>query len=92
MQDITNPLVRDILAHGMDVRMIVVALRRRRRGLGPPTVGIGQWFEHIRRHFNQPDFRLGQVFPWIRPVERLLAQGDVLNLYRRMCWGRRGRT
>jgi Protein of unknown function (DUF2764) len=82
MQDITNPLVRDILAYGMDVRMIAVALRSRRRGLGPPTVGIGQWFDHIRRHFDQPDFKLGQVFPWIPEAERLLAQGDLLNLYR----------
>ena len=36
MQDITNPLVRDILAHVMDVRMIAVALRCRRRGLAFP--------------------------------------------------------
>ena len=73
MQDITNPLVRDILAHGMDVRMIVVALRCRRRGLALPTVGMGQWFDHIRHNFNQPDFKLGRVFPWIPEAERLLA-------------------
>ena len=82
MHDITNPLVCDILAHIMDVRMIAVALRSRRRGLTLPTVGIGQWFEHIRHNFNQPDFKLGQVFPWIPEAERLLAQGDLLNLYR----------
>lgn len=74
--------MRDILAYGMDVRMIAVALRSRRRGLGPPTVGIGQWFDHIRRHFNQPDFKLGQVFPGIPEAERLLAQGELLTLYR----------
>jgi hypothetical protein len=82
MQDIANPLVRDLLTYGMDVRMIAVALRCRRRGLPLPTVGIGQWFDHIRRHFNQPDFKLGQVFPGIPEAERLLAQGDMLNLYR----------
>jgi hypothetical protein len=87
MQDITNPLVRDILAYGMDVRMIAVALRSRRLGLGPPTVGIGQWFDHIRRHFNQPDFKLGQVFPGIPEAERLLAQGELLTLYRQYVLG-----
>jgi hypothetical protein len=87
MRDITNPLVRDILEYGMDVRMIAVALRSRRRGLGPPTVGIGQWFDHIRRHFNQPDFKLGRVFPWIPEAERLLAQGDLLTLYRQYVLG-----
>ncbi len=87
MHDITHPLVRDILAHGMDVRMIAVALRCRRRGLALPTVGVGQWFDHIRLNFNQPDFKLGRVFPWIPEAERLLAQGDVLTLYRQYVLG-----
>jgi hypothetical protein len=84
MQEVTNPLVRELFAADMDVRMIVAALRRRRHGLGPPTVGFGQWFEHIRRYFNQPDFRLGHVFPWILQFEQLLEQGDVLTLYRQV--------
>src|SRR5262245_64456300 len=87
MHDITHPLVRDILAHGMDVRMIGVALRCRHRGRPLPTVGIGQWFDHIRHNFHQPDFKLGQVFPWIPEAERLLAQGDLLSLYRQYVLG-----
>jgi hypothetical protein len=87
MQDIANPLVRDLLTYGMDVRMIAVALRCRRRGLPLPTVGIGQWFDHIRRHFNQPDFKLAQVFPGIPEAERLLAQGELLTLYRQYVLG-----
>ena len=87
MKDITNPLVRDILSYGMDMRMIAVALRCRRRGLGAPAVGIGQRFEHIRRHFNQPDFKLGQMFAWIPEAERLLTQGDLLTLYRQYVLG-----
>jgi hypothetical protein len=87
MYDITNALVRDILAHIMDVRMIAVALRCRRRGLPLPTVGVGQWSAHIRHNFNQPDFKLGQVFPWIPEAERLLAQGELLTLYRQYVLG-----
>jgi hypothetical protein len=87
MRDITNPMVRDILAYGMDGRMIAVALRCRRRGLSLPTVGIGQWFDHLRLHFHQPDFKLGQVFPWITEAEALLAQGDLLNFYRQYVLG-----
>jgi hypothetical protein len=87
MQDITNPLGHAILAYEMDVRMIAVALRCRRRGLPLPTVGIGQWFDHIRYNFNQPDFKLGQVFPWIPEAERLLAQGELLTLYRQYVLG-----
>ena len=88
MQEVTNPLVREVFAADMDVRMIVAALRRRRHGLGPPTVGFGQWFEHIRRHFNQPDFRLGHVFPWILPFEQhARARGCAEPLPAR-CWGK----
>ena len=45
MQGVTNQLVREVLTLGMDVRMITTALRRRRRGLGPPAIGIGRWLE-----------------------------------------------
>jgi hypothetical protein len=61
--------------------MISTALRRRRRGLGPPPVGIGQWFGQIRRRFNEPDFGLGHVFPRIARLGPLLEQGDVLNCH-----------
>jgi len=82
MQGVTNQLIHEVLTAGMDVRMITGALRRRRRGMGPPTIGIGRWVEHIRRHFNQPDFGLAHVFPRIAEYERMLDQGEVLNLYR----------
>ncbi len=82
MQEVTHPLVREVLATGMDVRMIVAALRRRRAGLGPPDVGLGQWLEEIRRHFRKPDLGLGHVYPWIPQFDQMLGQRDSLNLYR----------
>ena len=84
MREVTNPLVREVVGVGIDVRMIVATLRRRRRGLDAPAIGFGQWFGHIRRHFNQPDFGLGYVFPWLLPFNQLLEHQDVLTLYRRM--------
>jgi hypothetical protein len=87
MNVITNPLVREVLTVGMDVRMIATALRRRRRGMGPPPLGIGQWAEHIPRHFNQPDFGLGHVYPRLNELAPLFEQGDVLNLYRGLTAG-----
>lgn len=82
MQEVHHPLVREVLATGMDVRMIVAALRRRRAGLGPPDTGFGQAFDQIRSHFLQPDLGLGHVFPWILPFDQLLEQRNSLNLYR----------
>jgi Protein of unknown function (DUF2764) len=84
MREVTNSLVREVVGVGIDVRMIVAALRRRRHGQGAPVVGLGQWLGHIRRHFNQPDFGLGYVFPWLLPFDQLLEHKDVLALYRRM--------
>jgi hypothetical protein len=77
-----NPLVRQVLSSAMDVRMVTSALRRRRRGLGPPEVGIGAYLQHIRSHFNQPDLGLGHLFPHINEYQQLLERGDVLKLYR----------
>jgi hypothetical protein len=82
MQNIVNPLVREVLTALLDVQMIVTALRRRRRGLGPPPVGMGRWFSHIRRRFNEPDFGLGHVYPGIARIGPLLEQGDILNTHR----------
>lgn len=84
MQEVRTPLAREIATIVMDERMITTALRRRRRGLGPPGIGIGQWFEHIRHHFYQPDLGLGHVFPGIPQLVPLLEQGDVLTCYRRI--------
>ena len=87
MQAVSNPLVRETLEFGMDVRMVGVALRCRRLGLGAPEVGMGRWFEHVRRHFSEPDLRLSHVFPQILEAVRLLEQGDLLELYRRYLLG-----
>jgi hypothetical protein len=84
LQRITNPLVHEVLATGMNMRMIMVGLRRRRQGLGPPPVGFGECFDQIRRHFNQPDFGLGHTHAWLIPFDQLLQHADVLTLYRRV--------
>jgi hypothetical protein len=82
MREITDPVVHEVLTVGMDVHMITTALRRRQRGMGPPAVGIGQWFEQIRRNFNQPDFGLGGAFPRLAQGVALFEQGKILHLHR----------
>jgi hypothetical protein len=82
MRKITNPLIHEVLIMGEDRRMVTAALRRRRRGLGPPPVGISRWFEQIRRNFHQPDFGLTAVLPRLAQFAPLFEQGDVLHLHR----------
>lgn len=81
MRAITNPLVSEVLIVLMDIRMITTAVRHRRLGLGPPAVGIGRWFDQIRRKFHQPDFGLGRVFPRLAQIALRIEQGDVLSVY-----------
>jgi hypothetical protein len=84
MGRLQDRLVRKLAAAIVDTRMIVTALRLRRRGLGPPTVGIGQWFEHIRRHFHEPNLGLSPAFPRLDELRRLLEEGDALGFHRAM--------
>jgi hypothetical protein len=77
-----EPLAREVAATAVDARMIVNALRRRRRKLGPPEIGMGQWYHHVRRHFDEPDFRLGHVFPRLPELRRLLEEGDAIGFQR----------
>jgi hypothetical protein len=89
MAKVSNPVIREVLTTLMDVRMITTALRRRRRGLDPPPLGLGRWFEHIRGHFHEPDFGLGRVFPHLAELAPLLEHGDVLDVdqrLRRLTW------
>lgn len=83
MASISNPLVRHLISFRMDVRTIVSALRRRRQNQGPPP-GVGRWIEHIGRHWTHPQFRLERQYPWIADVDRLLNQGDPLEIERRL--------
>ncbi len=82
MGRLRRPLVREAAAAAVDARMIVTALRHRRLGRGPPPIWIGQWSEHVRRHFNEPDFRLAHAFPRLPELRRLLEGGDALGFHR----------
>ncbi len=82
MGRLRDPLVRRTAAAVVDSRMIVAALRHRRRGLGPPKVWIGQWAEHIRRHFAEPGFRLEHAYPRLERMRQALEEGDALGVHR----------
>jgi hypothetical protein len=76
----------DIMRFRMEVRTIYTALRRRRRGESSPPLGkpwgYGRWVRHIQRYWNEPGFRLQQVYPWVNEAERLIETRDSLALER----------
>ena len=83
MKSIANKLVRDIVGHRMDVRTITSALRRRRLGLAPPS-GVGQYVDHIQKHWEQLDFRLAREHPWIPLVRRYMEANEPLQAERQL--------
>jgi hypothetical protein len=88
MGDVSNPTLRDIISFRLDLRTVLAALRRRRRGESVPTArqawGYGRWVDHIGRHWHDSDLGLGQVLPWVREVSRLVAEGGSKELEQRL--------
>ena len=87
MAKIESPLVRELLDCAVDMRMIGVALRARRLGRDLPLPGLGPRANHLRLHFKRPDLGLGQRYPWIVEAERMLAEGQLLELFKRHVLG-----
>ena len=77
LEQLPDGLIHDIALWRLELRTVVAALRRRQSGLPAPGArevwGHGRWVGHIRRHWSEPDFRLGGVFPWVGEAARLLA-------------------
>lgn len=83
MKVINNPLAREMINHRMDVRTITSGLRRRRRGLDPPSV-VGRCVEPIRKNWQHPDFNLARDHPWIPLVRRHLKANRPLESERQL--------
>lgn len=84
--EVANPTLRQLVAHRLDLRTILAALRRRHRGESEPPTGqawgFGPWVASIERRWKEPAFGLEAVFPWIPEVSRLLEAGDLVALER----------
>ncbi len=81
IRNISNATLREMIQIRIDMRTIVSAIRRRRAGMPPPR-GVGQWVEHIRRNYNEPEFNLAGQFSWIGQFHQLLAAGDAMGAER----------
>ncbi len=81
-----EPSLREYVAFRMDQQTLVAALRRKREGLAPPDGaapwGIGPWVRHIQKHWDESDFRLALLYPWLPQAGDLLAAGDARGLER----------
>lgn len=83
---IGSPTLREIVRDRLEIRTCVAALRRRSRGEAAPSPetrwGFGRWVAHIARNWTEPGFRLDNVFPWIRELDRLMREDDPVAVER----------
>ncbi len=85
IEDIANPLIRDLVVWRLEMRTVVAALRRRHRGDSAPRDrhwGFGRWVSRIMQHWNEPEFGLQSAFPWLPEAARLLSRGAAVDLER----------
>jgi hypothetical protein len=72
----------------MDVRTVMAALRRRHLGIPRPEKGeiwgTGEWTRPIMQNWDDPDFKLGYVFPWISRVRNYLEKGETVELEKQL--------
>jgi hypothetical protein len=76
--------LRDYVEFRMEQQTIVAALRRKQVGFGLPeeSWGVAPRVQSIRRCWDQPDFRLAAVHPWLPQARELLGAGDARGLER----------
>lgn len=83
---IEEPVLACMFEFLINQRTIIAALRRRHRGLPAPASGqrwgVGRWVRHIERNWEDPDFRLGALYPWIPQARAYLEAGAALALDR----------
>jgi len=78
--------LRQYVAFRMDQRTLVAALRRKREGMasldGVAPWGVGPWARHVQMHWDEPDFHLAHLVPWLPHARDLLAAGDAEGVER----------
>lgn len=86
VEALNDPVLASIVIERLSLRTLVAALRRRQRGDPAPDRrgrwGFGPWTAWIVRHWQEPDFGLGHLQPWVAEAAALLAEGDSLRLER----------
>jgi hypothetical protein len=86
LQETQNPALREFIEFRMDQQTILSGLRRRHAGLGThtgdPIWGAGRWVRRIEQHWDDPDFRLASMYPWVPEARACVEGNDAIGLER----------
>ncbi len=98
VKSLEDSLLGEVVQTRLEARTLIAALRMRRAGQGAPSPrrrwGYGRWVNVIARHWNDVDFGISRVYPWVAEASRKLEEGDALGvdrLFMGYAWDELGR-
>lgn len=72
LSTLDSPFIIDVIHWYLDLRSIFVAIRMRNQKQAAPDVPqdvwITRWSRKLVQNWNEPDFGLGSVYPWLAKV------------------------
>lgn len=97
LPQINNQTLVEFVGFRLELRTLMAALRRRRRGEGAPQGrwGVSPRTDWIERHWSEPHFGLAHAVPWIVVARELLERGEAAALEKHLMnqtWVRLART
>lgn len=70
----------------MEQQTLLAAARLKRSGIGLPSTTLpwaaGPRVSYIRNHWDEPDFHLAHLYPWLHAAQSHLDSGDAQSLER----------
>jgi len=86
LREISHPALREFIEFRMDQQTILAGLRQRNAGLDPSCLtgiaGASRWAGFIASHWDDPDFKLAKIYPWIPEARSFLEANDAQALDR----------
>ena len=84
LQTITQPALREFVEFRMDQQTILAGLRQRNAVFESSFLervnGASRWAGFITSHWDDPDFKLAAVYPWIPKARSYLEANDARGL------------
>lgn len=79
LQELKSPALKELVTFRLDMRTIAAAMRRKARGMQPPTEArwsYGSRYAYIRRNWSHPTLGLQNAFPWLPQAAEALQKKD----------------
>ena len=98
MQHISQSALREFIEFRIDQQVILSGLRQRNAGADAsavePITAASRWVRYMTAHWDDPNFKLAAIYPWIAQAHRYLDSnnaGALDSLMMHVIWQRLGR-